>query len=136
MENIPEENTYYLFRVNAWAVVILLVASTCVNWDELIASYNFSRSNKILMPVDYMLSLSNKALPLLEKNEAILEDQIRKQNSLGFSTVTCENCVRPKLLQKHDEFDSEQHGLSWLSYNLADASISEFYSKSSKLSSK
>ena len=131
-----KKTTYYLFRVNAWAVVTLLVLSTTVNWDELIASYNFSRKDNILMPVDYMLTLSNRALPLLQKNATVLEGQIRKQNKLGFTTETCEACVLPKLLEKKVEFNKEQEGLTWLSYNLADESIKEFYSRSNQYSAK
>jgi hypothetical protein len=131
-----KKTTYFLFRVNAWAVVVLMVSATTVNWDELIASYNFSHSNKILMPVDYMVTLSNKALPLLEKHADILEDQIRKQKQLGFPSTVCEGCVRTKLLEKQIDFTKEQESLTWLSFNLADAAIKEYYLQPSKLSSK
>jgi len=131
-----KKTTYFLFRVNAWAVVTLLVLSTTVNWDEVIATYNFSRKNTILMPVDYMITLSNKALPILQKNASVLKDQIRKQNQLGFTTVTCETCVLPKLLEKKVEFNKQQEGLTWLSYNLADEGIKEYYSRANQLSSK
>jgi hypothetical protein len=88
------------------------------------------------MPVDYMVTLSNKALPLLEKHADILEDQIRKQRQLGFPSTVCEGCVRTKLLEKQIDFTKEQESLTWLSFNLADAAIKEYYLQPSKLSSK
>ena len=131
-----KKSTYYLFRVNAWAVIILLVGSSTINWDELIASYNFKRKDEILMPVDYMLTLSNKAIPLLEQNADVLRAQLRKQEQLGFLVNPCEPCIQDELKRKKHGFLDEQKGFSWLSYNLADASVMRYFSESSKLSSK
>ena len=131
-----KKTTYYLFRVNAWAVIILLVASTAVNWDELIASYNFSRKDKILMPVDYMLTLSNKAIPLLHQNAEVLKEQWKKQEQLGFVKDPCYSCIDEELKWKKDYFKKEYARLSWLSFNLADESINEYFHQESRLSSK
>jgi hypothetical protein len=131
-----KKSIYYLFRVNAWAVIILLVGSTTVNWDELIASYNFKRKDKILMPVDYMLTLSNKAIPLLEQNAHILREQLKIQEELGFLVNPCEPCIQEELMKKKQVFLEDQERLSWLSYNLADETVMRYFSQSSKLSAK
>jgi len=131
-----KKTTYYLFRVNAWSVIILLVGATTVNWDEFIAAYNFRQKDKILMPVDYMLTLSNKAIPLLEQNADVLREQLKKLEQLGFMKDPCEACVVNSLQEKKEAFMNAQSGYSWLSYNLSDASIKRYFSESSKLSSK
>jgi Domain of unknown function (DUF4173) len=130
------KSTYYLFRVNAWAVIMLLVGSTTVNWDELIAKYNFKHKDNILMPVDYMLTLSNKAIPILEENADVLKEQLNMQEQLGFPSKTCETCILQTLKEKKESFMKEQEGYSWLSFNMADASVSRYYTETSKLSSK
>ena len=131
-----KKTTYYLFRVNAWALIILLVGATTVNWDEFIAAYNFERKDKILMPVDYMLTLSNKAIPILEQNAEVLREQLKKQEQLGFPSTTCETCILKTLQEKKESFMKAQQSFTWLSYNLADNAIRQYYSEASKLSIK
>lgn len=130
------KSNYFLFRVNAWALIVLLVGSTAVNWDHLIASYNISRHEKILMPVEYMVTLSNKAFPVLDQNIDILRSQVKKHQQFGYTTNSCEECVINTLKQRENAFVREQRGYSWLSYNLADRDILKYFEEQKKLSTK
>ncbi len=131
-----KKTTYYLFRVNAWAVIIVLIGSTIVNWDEAIASYNIKRKDKIFMPVEYMLTLSNKAIPILDQNTAVLKEQLKKQSELGFISMPCYNCVDDILKKRKEEFAVDQKKYTWLSYNLADAAVQRYLKERTKLSAK
>ncbi|MGB8192471.1 MAG: DUF4173 domain-containing protein [Chitinophagaceae bacterium] len=132
-----KKTTYFLFRVNAWAVIVLLVASTAINWDEFIAEYNFSRNKEILMPVDYMVTLSNKALPLLDQNREVLKEQAAKQITFyGYLSPTCEGCFLGELDRRQKQYLEQQQGYTWLSYNMADASIKKYFEQKRKLTAK
>ncbi|WP_271423860.1 DUF4173 domain-containing protein [Aequorivita sinensis] len=58
---------FYLFRTNAMALYILLVISSMVNWDGLIAKYNFAHADTAFLHFDYLVDLSDKSLPYLDK---------------------------------------------------------------------
>ena len=131
-----KKTAYYLFRVNAWAVIILLVASTTINWDEFIASYNIKRKDKILMPVDYMLTLSNKALPVIDQNIHVLKEQYEKQRKLGFITYPCDDCFKYSVKRNQELFMKQQSKYTWLSFNLADASVKKYYESKEKLTAR
>lgn len=67
------KSAFYLLRINAFAVYIILVLSSTVNWDTCIAKYNFSRYETSYIHFDFLASLSDKALPWLDKSKQELE---------------------------------------------------------------
>jgi hypothetical protein len=106
------KTNYFLFRVNAWAGVIVLVLTTTIHWDEMIASYNLQRKDQVPLDAEFLLSLSDKTLPLLHNNTAALP-----QHDI-------------KLLQRREAyFLQKQESYSWLSWNYADAELKNFYLK-------
>jgi len=131
-----KKTIYFLFRVNAWAVVIMLIASTTINWDEFIAAYNINRKDKILMPVDYMVTLSNKAIPILDQNVAVLKEQLAKQQKLGFQPHITEEAMIEQLQNKAFRFLNEHDQYTWLSYNAADAAVTKYLENNKSVSSK
>ncbi|MBC7851352.1 MAG: DUF4173 domain-containing protein, partial [Chitinophagaceae bacterium] len=117
------KSIYFLLRVNTWAVMILLVFSTTINWDEYIASYNFNHKNEIIMPVGFMVTLSGKAIPLLDQNRAALIEHKVKLKSLDQWNYNCEDCYLKVLDEQIRQYKLE-HGTNkytWLSWNSADA---------------
>jgi hypothetical protein len=130
-----KKTNYFLFRVNAWALIILLVGSTTINWDYFIASYNIKRHEKILMPVEYMVTLSNKALPVLDQNIEVLRDQIRKHKLYGYRYDGGEYLI--EMLQREEYFFMrKQKDYTWLSYNMADAEVIKYFKDKKKLTVK
>ena len=67
------KSNYYLLRKNFIALTTVLVISTTVNWDRIIARYNFSHAENSFVHLDFLASLSNSALPLLDKKRSDLE---------------------------------------------------------------
>lgn len=78
---------FYLFRTNAWALYIVLVLSSIVNWDSFIAKYNFSHANEAFLHFDYVAHLSNKSLPYLDKSISEL-NEIEKIQKVKFAYET------------------------------------------------
>ena len=117
------KTVYYLWRVNGWFAVVLLVAASCVHWDETIASYNLAHKNMIPLDVKFLLSLSDKTLPLLEKNQDVLDT--KKEPVQGEGEYLYRSGLTPKEffeMRKKDFFE-KQKTYSWLSWNAADTYV-------------
>jgi Domain of unknown function (DUF4173) len=118
-----KKTAYYLLRVNGWFAIILLIAASCVHWDETIASYNLARKKTIPVDVKFLLTLSDKTLPLLEQNPDVLDskaDTIRGEGEYLYRSV-----LTPRQLfeERKRNFIDEQKKLSWLSWNSSDAYV-------------
>jgi hypothetical protein len=105
-----KRTNYFLFRVNAWAGIAVLVVATTVHWDESIAAYNLQRKETLPLDVEFLLSLSDKTLPLLEQNRAILQP-----------------AQKQLLNQREALFAKQQQELSWLSWNYADNHTADYF---------
>jgi len=131
-----KKTNYYLMRVNAWAVIVLLVGSTMVNWDEYIARYNIAHKETTPIDVDFMASLGNKALPILDRHI----DDLKKHGVLleerGFRRSSCADCWLQKLKSNKENYLLEQNRYSWLSWNYADQQVKEYFSEKERKSNK
>jgi hypothetical protein len=114
-----KRTAYYLLRVNAWAGIFLLVSASTVHWDYTIARYNISRKTAIPLDLPFLLSLSDKTLPLIEKNKDILVDTGTRWSNYEMD-FSGKNAVEYFEIRK-DAFMEEQKQYSWLSWNASDA---------------
>ncbi|MDD4149271.1 MAG: DUF4173 domain-containing protein [Bacteroidales bacterium] len=73
------KSTFYLWKVNGFALFTVLILTTCVNWDMLIAKFNFKHYDRSLIDYRFMAKLNNSALPYtlktLDELESIKEVQ-------------------------------------------------------------
>jgi hypothetical protein len=125
------KTNYFLFRVNAWAGIFMLVAATVINWDQMIASYNFSNNAKVPVDLDFAFSLSDQALPTIDKYRDILierQNRIKNEPVTGGDTV-CTTCYVEKLNERRDNFLKSEQSYSWLSWNYADAQVKRYFGK-------
>lgn len=126
------KTNYFLFRVNAWAAVVVLVLATTVHWDEFIAGYNLKRKDTVELDVSFLLSLSDKALPLLDTNIVDLQKREKNLRPLTANDVdvnVCSNCYIEQLKKRETEFIQKQKQFSWLSWNYADAYTGRYFKK-------
>ncbi|UPT66719.1 MAG: DUF4173 domain-containing protein [Sphingobacteriales bacterium JAD_PAG50586_3] len=68
-----KRSSFYLFRTNAYAILVVLVVTSLFNWDVIIAKYNFAHADRSYLHLDFMSALSDKALPYLDKPLAEVE---------------------------------------------------------------
>jgi hypothetical protein len=115
-------SAYYLLRVNTWAVYIVLVLLSCYNWDVKIAQYNLAHWNKGEVDIDFYLSLSDKALPVIMENLDKVKEQIdaHRYNKVKWVRNLDYDKFVQKLSRKKDRFIERQDSYSWLSYNIPD----------------
>lgn len=118
-------STYFLLRVNAWAVIVLLVVATTIDWDYQIAKYNFSRANEIILPVDFMVTLEGRAIPLLEQNRELLKKHQQLMAAAGQWKKECADCFLGDIDWRKKMFFQDMEGTNWLSWNLLDATVSK-----------
>jgi len=112
---------YYLMRVNMWMGIFLLVAATIVNWDYTIAQYNLARKSSIPLDVPFLLSLSDKTLPLVEKNKDVLyTDRHTWYYQSGYGMP--HNAVEFFENRKKQFFETQKK-YTWLSWNAPDAYV-------------
>jgi hypothetical protein len=125
-----KRTAYFLFRVNAWAGMILLVLASTIHWDEFIAGYNLQRKDKVPLDAEFLLTLSDKALPLLDKNIAAFqskqEEVQTKQPLRRNAGAPCDTCFVEQLQERKTAFLAKQERLSWLSWNYADSYTSRY----------
>ncbi|MEP7238319.1 MAG: DUF4173 domain-containing protein [Ferruginibacter sp.] len=123
------KTAYYLWRVNGWFAIILLVAASCVHWDETIAGYNLARKNTIPLDVKFLLSLSDKTLPLLEKNQDVLDEKKEVVQGEGEYSSNLMLTPREVFEARKKSFFAEQQTYSWLSWNASDEYIKKHLNK-------
>ena len=123
------KTAYYLWRVNGWFAIILLVAASAVHWDETIARYNLAHKNTIPVDVKFLLTLSDKTLPLLEKNQDVLEES--RAMSRGEAESLYRSYLSPKEVfdkRKRTFFETQQN-YTWLSWNASDEYVKKNLAK-------
>ncbi|MDD2635485.1 MAG: DUF4173 domain-containing protein [Bacteroidales bacterium] len=76
------KSTYYLWRVNGFALFTVLILTTCVNWDMLIAKFNFQHYDRSFIDYRFMSKLNNSALPYTLKTIDELEEINKVQQEI------------------------------------------------------
>ncbi len=118
------KTAFYLLRVNAWVAIVILVVASCVHWDETIARYNLSKKDTIALDVKFLLTLSDKVLPLLQRNQEVLQRNDKSRFNEEGEYLYRSTLTPIQVLQNRtNEFFATQKTYSWLSWNVADANI-------------
>ncbi len=109
-----KKSGFYLFRVNGWALYVVLILMSCINWDVWIARYNISHptpDGKI--DVYFLLTLSDKALPIIHQNQYLLEQEINAKRYKTFYPKT----YKEYFYSRVDKFIGRKENTTWLSWN-------------------
>lgn len=83
-----QKTFYYLCKSNGMIWYILLLISGIINWDVFIVNYNIENRKSITLDLDHLLDLSDKTLPLLDKNRTLLTQYIPKTYNSYTTTQT------------------------------------------------
>lgn len=130
-----QKTTYYLLRLNAWVGIILMVCASTVNWDVTIAAYNIARKNFIPPDVHFLLSLSDKTLPLIAKNKEILQGGRSSANQFYYNGNYYNYSALEFFEFRKKEFLDAQQKYTWLSWNIADVDVKKAFLNDANLSS-
>ncbi len=118
---------HFLFRWNALSAYCILLLLACFNWDVLIAKYNFAKQDQAFVHLDYMATLSDRALPWLihPQHELELIDQ-HNQEIIGSNSFSRTLYMPPRsyadvIAERQGAFLATYPQRSWKSWTYADA---------------
>ncbi|MEP6747385.1 MAG: DUF4173 domain-containing protein [Bacteroidota bacterium] len=123
------KTTYYLLRINAWCGVVLLVIGSAIQWDVFIVKYNIAHRHTAPLNLPYLLTLSDKVLPVLNEDLAILKEREKELNKQHINLERCTDCIESVLAGRRKKYLAEQQQYSWLSWNYTDATEKEYFLK-------
>lgn len=63
-----KKSVFYLLKMNTFAFLMVLSVTALFNWDVIIAKYNFRHYETSFVHLDFMVNLSHKTLPYLDKS--------------------------------------------------------------------
>ncbi|UKT66088.1 DUF4153 domain-containing protein [Pedobacter mucosus] len=123
-----QQTLFYLFKINGTVWFALLLAFSSINWDVLIAKYNLNNDDSVAIDADYLLSLSDKTLLILDKNRLKLQYSVSK-NYLERETPKPQTAaIYQKRLDKRIAFFKDRYEkVSWVSWNLQDWKTAEYF---------
>lgn len=116
------KTSYYLLKINAWVVMISFVTASCLHWDEIIMRYNLAHKSSITLDVKFLLSLSDKTLPLIEQHQDVLERSLisTPENDEGDQLYRSSLSAKQFFEYRKKIFFEKQQAYTWLSWNVAD----------------
>ena len=121
-----KRNLFYLLRVNSWAVYGILIVMCLVNWDVVIAKYNLSRKHVAFVHLNFMVTLSDKALPYLDESPQELKDaqgkhikMFRMSSSSFEQQYMIAETYGNQLKARKENFIASWETKSWLEWNPA-----------------
>ncbi len=112
----------YLFRTNFHMMLLVLTLASLINWDTLIARYNFAHADRSFLHLDFLTELSDKTLPYLDKplNELIAIEKVQKQK-FPFQDRYMHSEEYVEIIEDRKEaFKMKWEEKSWLEWNLAE----------------
>jgi len=110
----------YLIRTNVNAFLIIITVASLFNWDVIIAKYNFNHKESAFIHFNYLVTLSDKALPFLNKPIEEL-NQIEASQEIKYPQES--NLMSAEIYFNHIEkrkirFKNSWENKSWLAWNL------------------
>lgn len=75
------KSSFYLWRINSLALLIVLFVTVPFNWDVMIAKFNFAHYDRSFIEYRFMYQLNNSALPYTLKTDETLQkiDSVQQQ---------------------------------------------------------
>lgn len=115
-------SAFYLFRTNSMAWFVVLLVSSLINWDMVIARYNFSHADRSFLHLDFMVNLSVTTLPLLDKPLAELQktDSLQKKMFPFEDRFMTPHRYHQLIGLRKAAFQKEWESKTWLEWNLAE----------------
>jgi len=117
-----KHSSFYLFRNNSMAILVVMFIISMFNWDAIIARYNFSQYKTAFIHYDFLSSLPDKTLPYIEKSQEELEQIDRSQEKLFRLQMKYMSSAEyfAKVEKKKAAFKSRWEEKGFLSWNYAE----------------
>ncbi|MBP6640185.1 MAG: DUF4173 domain-containing protein [Bacteroidia bacterium] len=115
-----QRSGFYILRMNTLTVFIVLSLASLVNWDSVIARYNFRHADQAFLHLEYLAGLSDKALPYLDKPlpELLKIDEIQRVKFPAEQIYMSPNDYFELIQYRKQAFKTHWESKSWLAWNL------------------
>ncbi len=123
-KTIKSKNTSFLLVTNSISVYVIFLSATLINWDKVIAKYNFSNYKTAYIHYSFLQDLNNSALPYLETDKKhLLEIDSTQANLFTFETrgIVSSDEFSNYIELRIKNFTSEWKNQTWLEWNWADS---------------
>jgi hypothetical protein len=110
------KTAYFLINKNIFSVFVILLVSSLLNWDYIIAKHNLNHPMKNHMETSYLLSLSDKVLPIIEEHSYILDQDLKYNTYANFYPYTYKQYYQNRV----KKFLKDYENRSWVSWNYAE----------------
>lgn len=123
-----QKTLFYLFKINGHIWFVLSLAFSTINWDVLIVKYNIYYSSSSAIDPGYLLSLTDKTLPVLDANRSKLHITSIKDPKLPQTELAVPNNeFQTRLDRRIGQFAERYKQTSWLSWNLQDWNTARYF---------
>ncbi len=117
------KTAYFLIRKNTMAVFVILVIASLLNWDTIISKHNLNHPIKENMETSYLLTMSDKILPLIDQKQEIL-NQVKSRNSYAdFGPYSYKEYYKLRVELFLSRYEKE----SWTSWNYQEWKAYNYY---------
>ncbi len=128
------KSAYYLLHINTLAAYLLLIATSFINWDNLIVNFNLQHANlKVEGAIDiaFTISRSDSTLPILLANSNKIDFSVQEDNTYYYDKDSAGKTIsRAAYLEnRKQEFIKNYENVSWLSWNIVSAQVYELLKK-------
>jgi hypothetical protein len=112
-----KKTLFYLTKISVFTGYIILLLLSINNWDILIARHNLTRDAGIQPDLEYILSLSDKAIPVMLEHQ---ENFRQRMFTPGISNTYHEPAYNTLLVEKINNFFQKKNSQSAFSWNYAE----------------
>ncbi len=113
---------FYIIRINTLSVYFIFVTLTVINWDVVIAKYNILSFKESFIEMEFLLKLSDKALPyLLMSDDKLKEMEVVQMSMFSFRSSYISNQTFNEYLEHRiQHFIANYESREFLEWNYAD----------------
>lgn len=117
-----QKSTFFLLKWNALSMYLILLISSAINWDAMIARHNFSNYDHAFVHLNYLSTLPDRTLPYLDHSMdelLMIHEQQTKQFPFMGRYLTPEQYYQI-IQDRKDSFIYRYEHQNWLAWNLPD----------------
>jgi hypothetical protein len=121
------KTSYYVVKINAWALYLLLFGLSVFNWDVIVVSHNLNMPDSAPIDKSYLLTFSDKTLPILYVYATKFIERGNKATYMDsdYRMMSYLDKINERIRDyKYDEDLSEK---TWLSWDYADYQTQQFF---------
>jgi len=117
------KSSFYLIKRNSYAIYVLLILASLINWDVVIAKHNLQHPFENHMETSYLLSLSDKILPMIDQKQNILLQNTKFNTYSDYSPYSYKEYYQKRV----NIFIGKSKKANWLSWNYNDWQAYQYY---------